>query len=133
MFGRSLFRWAILVFWAVVFSGGCGSEFKLAQVSGKVTVDGAPVPNLQVMFEPQDKGQPSSLGFTKPDGTYQLRCTSGEDGAVVGQHTVRVTTIEMDDPSAVPLTIPEKYNSSSTLMHEVKAGDNTIDLPLTRR
>jgi hypothetical protein len=113
--------------------GGCGSEFKLAQVSGTVTVDGAPAANLQVVFEPQDKGQPSSLGFTKADGTYQLRCSSGVDGAVLGQHTVRVTTVEIDDPAGPPLTIPAKYNSSSQLMHEVKAGENTIDLQISRR
>jgi len=133
MIRSTLSRWAILALGAVVFSGGCGSEFKLAQVSGKVTLDGAPVPNLQVLFEPQDKGQPSSLGFTKPDGTYQLRCTSGQDGAVVGQHIVRVTANEVDDPAGPPLTIPEKYNISSQLNYEVKAGDNTIDLQLSRR
>jgi hypothetical protein len=125
--------WVFLLAWAVALSGGCGSGFKLAQVSGKVTVDGAPVPNLQVVFEPQDTTQPSSLGFTKADGTYQLRCTSGEDGAVVGQHIVRVTTVEVDDPAGPPLTIPEKYNTGSQLNFEVKAGENTIDLPISRR
>jgi len=118
---------------AVALVGGCGSGPKLAQVTGKVTVDGAPVPRLQIMFEPQDKSQPSSVGFTQADGTYKLRCSSGEDGAAIGQHIVRVTTIEMDDPSAVPLTIPEKYNTGSQLNYEVKAGDNTIDLQLSRR
>ncbi|MCU0981482.1 MAG: hypothetical protein MUF25_20215, partial [Pirellulaceae bacterium] len=53
--------WVFVLACAVAFSGGCGSGFKLAQVSGKVTVDGAPAPNLQVVFEPQDRNQPSSL------------------------------------------------------------------------
>jgi len=105
----------------------------LAEVSGTVTVDGAPVPNLQVMFEPQDKSQPSSIGVTTADGKYQLNCSSGVPGAVVGQHTVRVTTAEMDDPAGAPLTIPAKYNTSSQLTEEVKAGTNTIDLKLSRR
>jgi hypothetical protein len=105
----------------------------LAEVSGTVTVDGAPVPSLQVLFEPKDKSQPSSLGFTTADGKYELKCASGVPGAVVGQHTVRVTTAEIDDPAGSPLTIPAKYNTSSQLTHEVKAGTNTIDLKLTRR
>ena len=96
-------------------------------------MDGAPAPNLQVLFEPQDKSQPSSIGVTQADGKYQLRCSSGVDGAVVGQHTVRVTTVEIDDPAGPPLTIPAKYNTSSQLTHEVKAGENTIDLPITRQ
>lgn len=125
--------WVILLTCAGALFGGCGSEFKLAQVSGTVTVDGAPAANLQVVFEPQDKGQPSSLGFTKADGTYQLRCSSGVDGAVLGQHTVRVTPNEVDDPAGPPLTIPAKYNTSSQLMHEVKAGENKIDLQILRR
>jgi len=133
MNATKLFGWAVLSTCAVAFFGGCGESFKLAQVIGTVTVDGAPVPNLQVLFEPQDKSQPSSLGFTKPDGTYQLKCSSGEDGAAVGQHTVRVTTVEVDDSAGAPLTIPAKYNTSSQLTHEVKAGTNTIDLKLTRR
>jgi hypothetical protein len=125
--------WAVVCGCAVAFFGGCGSEFKLGQVSGTVTVDGAPVPNLQVLFEPQDKKQPSSIGFTQADGKYKLRCASGVDGAVLGQHTVRVTTVETDDPAGPPLTIPAKYNTSSQLTQEVKAGENTIDLPITRR
>ena len=118
---------------ASVLLGGCGSGPKLADVSGTVTVDGAPVPGLQVLFEPQDKVSPGSIGFTQADGTYRLKCSSGQDGAVVGQHIVRVTTAEIDDPSGPALTIPAKYNTSSELTQEVKAGTNTIDLKLTRR
>ena len=125
--------WAVLSACVAAFSGGCGSGFKMAQVTGTVTVDGVPAPNLQVLFEPQDKSQPSSIGVTTPDGKYKLRCSSGVDGAVVGQHTVRVTTVEIDDPAGPPLTIPAKYNTSSQLSHEVKAGENTIDLPITRQ
>ena len=124
---------AVLCTLAVAFSGGCGESFNLAQVSGTVTVDGVPAANLQVLFEPQDKSQPSSIGFTKADGTYQLRCSSGVDGAVVGAHTVRVTPVETDDPEGAPLTIPAKYNTSSQLTEEVKAGPNTIDLKISRR
>jgi len=127
--------WAVLflLMCATAFSGGCGSGFKLAQVSGTVTVDGAPVPNLQVVFEPQDKTQPSSIGFTQADGKYELRCSSGEPGAVPGAHTVRVTTVETDDPAGPPLTIPAKYNTSSQLTNEVKPGANTINVEITRR
>lgn len=133
MSATRFYGWAVLCICAAIFSGGCGPEFKLGQVSGTVTVDGAPAPNLQVLFEPQDKNNPSSIGFTQADGKYQLRCSSGEDGAVLGQHIVRVTTIEIDDPAGPPLTIPAKYNSSSQLTHEVKAGTNEINLEITRR
>ena len=133
MSAQRFLSWAVLCTCTVAFLGGCGSGFKLAEVSGTVTVDGAPVPNLQVLFEPQDKSQPSSIGFTKADGKYQLRCSSGVDGAVVGQHTVRVEPVEVDDPAGPPLTIPAKYNTSSQLTYEVKPGPNTIDLKITRR
>lgn len=125
--------WTVLGICAVIVPGGCGESFDLAQVSGTVTVDGIPAGNLQVLFEPQDKSQPSSIGFTKADGTYLLRCSSGVDGAVVGPHTVRVEPVEVDDPAGPPLTIPAKYNTSSQLKEEVKPGTNTIDLKLTRR
>ena len=125
--------WAVVCTVSFFFSGGCGESFKLAEVSGTVTVDGVPAANLQVLFEPQDKNQPSSIGFTNADGKYQLRCSSGVDGAAVGRHTVRVEPVETDDPEGSPLAIPAKYNTSSQLTEEVKAGTNTIDLKLSRR
>lgn len=132
MIARKFVIWALCMC-AVGVSGGCGESFKLAEVSGTVTVDGVPAANLQVVFEPRDKSQPTSIGFTNADGKYQLRCSSGVDGAVVGSHTVRVEPVEIDDPAGSPLTIPVKYNTKSQLTEEVKAGANTIDLKLSRR
>lgn len=122
--------WAVLSMGAVGLCGGCGSEFNLGQVSGTVTLDGAPAGGLQILFEPQDMAKPSSMGFTQADGKYQLRCSSGDDGAVLGQHTVRVTPVERDEPAGPPIAIPAKYNSRSELVREVKAGSNTINLEL---
>jgi len=123
--------WTVSCIVAVVLFGGCGSEFKLAEVTGTVTMDGTPTGGLQILFEPLDKDQPSSIGFTQSDGKYELRCSSGEMGAVLGQHTVRVTPVERDDPEAASVVIPQKYNNASELQREVKSGQNTINLELT--
>ena len=73
-------------------------------------------------FEPQDRSQPSSIGVTQADGTYKLRCSSGEDGAAIGQHIVRVTAVETDDPAGPPLTIPEKYNTQFAIEFRGQGG-----------
>jgi hypothetical protein len=127
------FVWAVFCIGAAVSFGGCGSKFNLGEVTGIVTMDGTPTGGLQILFEPLDKDQPSSLGFTQSDGRYELRCSSGEMGAVLGQHIVRVTPVERDDPEPGSVVIPHKYNNRSELQREVKSGQNTINLELTSK
>src|SRR5262245_49500081 len=80
--------------------GGCGSsaEYELAPVSGVVTLDGKPVPYTQVVFIPQATGGstnpgPGSAAACDDQGHYQLKTVRGEDGAVVGTHSVRISSL----------------------------------------
>jgi hypothetical protein len=114
---------------------GCGSDAKFAPVSGKVTLDGAPLGNAHVAFQPMGKaGSDSpgagSYGVTDPDGKFTLR--SGENdqpGAIVGKHRVEIN-IKADSSDADPRTrasqpkivLPMKYNRQSELTFEVPAG-----------
>ena len=79
---------------------GCGkTEYELAPVSGQVTMKGKPLANIQVSFQPVSKRSdepnpgPGSYATTDADGRYTLRTIEPEaDGAVVGQHKVRLAT-----------------------------------------
>jgi hypothetical protein len=85
-----------------VLLGGCGkSAYQVAQVSGKVTLDGKGVPNLVVGFSPAQTDQtttpgPGSSATTNDDGQYELTLveisSAGQKkmGAVVGKHTVMI-------------------------------------------
>jgi len=129
---------------------GCGGGAPddrpdLGTVSGKVTLDGKPVPNVVVTFYPEN-GRPS-MGKTDESGLYTLQYTANVAGAKVGKHTVRITVpepaggeegAEASETSDEPMPpdwvkIPENYNTKSELTAEVAAGENTKDFELTSK
>src|SRR5262249_29795995 len=93
-----------LVFPVLTLAGlacGCGS-YKLAPVSGQVTLNGKPLPNAAVIFQPKRSATstpgPGSYGKTDEQGRYSLRIV-GQDrpGAVVGMHQVSISTQVSED------------------------------------
>lgn len=119
-------------------SMGCGNSGlpPVGTVHGTVTVDGQPIDGANVEFTP-DSGRPS-VGFTDASGNYSMQFTYDADGALVGKHTVRITTAraavisEGDEPSveARAELLPAKYHEASELTADVASGDNTIDFDL---
>jgi hypothetical protein len=121
---------------ACVGTAGCGGGGpELAPVEGTVTLDGTPLPNAWVVFQPQGTGSPSS-GITDEEGHYELLYAMGREGAMIGRHTVRVTTYAQGqadangEPTFTPERVPPRYNSQTELTCEVKSGSNTFDFPL---
>lgn len=118
---------------------GCGGGPDLPDmgtVTGTVTLDGKPLPGVQVGFEPEGvpEGRPS-MATTDEQGNYELSYNAETKGAIVGTHTVRVTTPQ-DAPDPMGTfkdPIPPKFNRASTLKKEVVAGENTINLELTSK
>lgn len=142
----------VTLFLICLLIAGCsGSDVRLGQVRGRVTMDGQPLPNVVVTFTPVAGGV-ASTGVTNAQGEYELVCSLGK-GALIGQHRVSVRSqapaagptreIRSDDPAyqyggeesqAVappPEKIPARYNVNTQLMFEVKPGSNTINLELT--
>lgn len=126
--------WFCLFFAAATFAG-CGESDDipdLGRVTGKVTLGGQPVAKATVQFLP--KGGRPSVGITDANGLYELGYVRNSKGAVLGLHTVRISTYQKADEDsgepAAPETIPAKYNLSSTLSHEVKAGKNEFNFDL---
>lgn len=148
---RWLGGFTALIF-VVIVATGCGpSGPALGTVKGNVTLDGKALPNVAVTFEPEAGGR-ASTGKTDASGNYSL-IFMDKDGAIVGKHKVRVTALgtpgevksmSSSDPeyekqalstgseAAKPpaVVIPEKYNTKSEMVHEVKSGENTINLEL---
>jgi hypothetical protein len=97
-------------------------------VSGRVTLDGQPLENADVSFQPDD-AKPPSAARTDKDGHYQLGYKRGVLGGIVGQHTVRITVsseVVQDPPN-----IPARYNTATELHQEVKPGPNEINFDLS--
>jgi hypothetical protein len=133
---------------ALVLLFGCsGQAYKVAPVSGKVTLDGKPLPKAAVHFIPmatkenQSPGK-TSFGETDADGRYRLVIDPATPGSVVGKSRVYITTFR-PDPSVndrdagrpmkmATEVIPEKYNTKTELTFEVPAaGTDQANFDLT--
>jgi hypothetical protein len=124
---------AILIPLLLVCLGcGKGDMPDLGQVEGTVTLDDAPLANAIVTFQPEH-ARPS-YGKTDSSGHYELVYTDGNNGAVLGTHTVTISTKADGDPDqgikSAPETVPSKYNTTTELTATVEAGDNTADFKL---
>ncbi len=112
---------------------GCGkSDLPLAQVEGTILLDGQPLANATVEFQPADgkaKGRPS-IGETGPDGKYKLRFSKEKWGAAVGRHKVMISTFSPEGDGKFRERVPAVYNSSTTLVREVEKNKNWLDFDL---
>ncbi|MBA2115176.1 carboxypeptidase-like regulatory domain-containing protein [Bremerella alba] len=115
---------------------GCSQDSgpALGQVDGVVTLDGKPLPDAMVSFYPAEGGR-SAHGTTDGTGKYQLRFTAFKEGAMVGQHTVKIEVgVQTGEVALTPAQkarkLPEIYNKNSELSAEVNRGSNTLDFAL---
>ncbi|WP_425619178.1 hypothetical protein NA78x_002915 [Anatilimnocola sp. NA78] len=106
---------------ALLLLAGCtgGAGPKTTEVSGKVTMDGAPLETGDVLFESLDQGvSPSSAPIV--NGEYKAKVQPGKK-------TVRITSSRPGAPDPVMGTGPpqqivaKEFNAKSTLSHTVEA------------
>jgi hypothetical protein len=126
---------------------GCGSGGKYAPVSGRVTLNGQPLANATVSFQPIAEGSleapaPGSTGQTNANGEFTLMSAGGRSGAWVGKHRVRITAVaqqattgdERPPRGGWPMAdkIPARYNQDSKEEFTVPAGGtDKADFALT--
>lgn len=109
--------------------GGAPAGPQLYAVKGKVTVEGEPLANATVTFQPESG--PIATGVTNASGEFTLK-TGTADGAVAGTHRVAVVATSgekiMENPSPDDLAalstenkptqpkslIPERYSKFET-------------------
>ena len=107
---------------------GCGpSGPDISSVTGTVTMDGKPLPNASVVFQPE-KGRPSGA-LTNENGEFELNFSGGRKGAQPGRYIVAIRTASdgsIDDDGqrtpGTPETVPAKYNAASELIYTVEEG-----------
>jgi hypothetical protein len=107
-------------------ASGCHSD--IVPVSGRVTLDGQPLPGAIVTFQPvrEPSAEPptatGSVAVTDDQGRYQLRLVDPErPGALVGDHTVTIATAaatsavaeSSDSESSDAERLPESWRDGS--------------------
>ena len=112
---------------------GCGGN-KVVPVSGKVTLNGKPLANATVTFQPATKDKreagPASAGLTNDQGEYTLKLAGkNTSGAVVGEHKVSISALQGPAPSSADDNpkprvdlVPERYNTQTELKFQVPPG-----------
>ena len=137
--------WSHLLFLTCLASViGCHPpRYKLAPVSGTVTLAGEPLAGGVVSFQPiatagSDVG-PGSTGRLDDEGRFVLLGPDGAHGAVVGEHWVRIYSHSpespaVDDVDASETTqerVPVHYNYRTTLrFHVPPSGTQSADFQL---
>jgi len=125
---------------------GCGSDGKVAPVSGVVTLNGKPTADIAVTFQPivpqgKNVAGPSAFGVTGSDGRYTLKLYGTDKrGATVGKNQVRITGhVEFTDMSEEALNkakpkvnIPTRYWNDPKMEFDVPpSGTNSANFELT--
>ncbi len=130
----------VLALGALSSCPGCGGDkANMAEVKGKVTLDGQPLTIGAVNFIPEvskaatGPAAPMSAGAISPQGEFTLMGANGQKGAAVGFHKITVhpplvggssPTGEKPAAAAPTVKIPPKYSNILTtdLTQEIKKG-----------
>ena len=113
---------------------GCGNS-DLGSVNGTVRLGGQPLENALVTFTPVAGGRPAA-GKTDSSGYYELVFSRDDEGALIGEHTVSISTMgekvaaDGESSELIPEKVPAKYNVNTELKKTVEGGSNTIDFDL---
>jgi hypothetical protein len=124
---------------------GCGGDGKLAPVSGTVKINGKPVADVEVMFQPVAESATNApgaaaVGVTGPDGRYAAKLIGQETtGATVGRNQVmfsgRANPADFSEDGRKrgkpAVSIPARYSLDSAIYFEVPpSGTTTADFDL---
>jgi hypothetical protein len=119
-----------------VLLAGCGGpDYKLVPVSGKVTLNGKPVPEAHVSFEPRAVG-PGCYARTDAEGRFTMQSVlDDKPGAVPGTHVVRITTARSGNPNddaaeMVGEVAPQRFLDGSESFDVPAGGTDQADFEL---
>src|SRR5262245_55694103 len=130
---------------------GCGKNYQLAPVLGRVTMDNRPLVGAEVSFCPANgsKDTPYAIGTTDDQGNYKLEVYVGgnaANGAVVGENRVTISLSQVGGSKKIAAKdmgkamasgyeqVPAKYNRDSTLTFTVPpAGTTEANFQLSSR
>lgn len=123
---------------------GCSGEPAYHPVSGRLTLDGAPVAQAAVMFHPRASG-PVGSAVTDAEGKFSVRAAN-RDGLPPGDYTITVTKqrtvgVEVGEDGLekapgsdvrIEWVVPEKYSTldSSGLTASVPVATAVYELKL---
>lgn len=125
---------------------GCGEALpegpKTYPVTGKLTVGGKPLADINVQLIPLDPSGLGAAGKTDAEGAFKIVATSGKDGAAAGKYKVvlqktgavdsaQYATPGAGGPPKVELPFPAEYSTATTSTKEIEVTDKPVTLDLS--
>ncbi|MCG6157683.1 hypothetical protein [Rubinisphaera margarita] len=117
--------------------GGSDDGIQTLPVAGTVTLNGQPLAEAIIQFQPQNGEGRSSAGRTDETGRFELLFDSDREGALPGEHRVMITAVRelpgKQDEEGNTLTeqiLPAQYNARSTLTAQVSENTEHYDFAL---
>lgn len=113
---------------------GCGTSH--VPLSGRVTLDDAPLAEALVAFVPETPGLLPLVARTDAEGRYVLHERPEKPGVAPGKYQVRISTYSEGIPDAdppeptIPERVPARYNRDTILIVTVEAGRAAADFDL---
>lgn len=127
----SMLATSVAIATMAVGCGGGGPPSGRLPISGAVTLDGQPLDQGAIQFEPTDKASKLNAGGVIANGKYRI---GGELGLPPGKYKVSITSVAkdtrsaqeiMDKPGEAPAErIAAKFNTESAEVVEVVGGKN---------
>ena len=120
---------------------GCGGKaYRSAPVAGVVTLNGKPLAEATVIFQPAASGNPGppSTATTDEEGRFTLTFSDQKPGAVVGKHKVVVSTRQFHakdensdrEEEVVKEQVPDAYRESPFEFEVPASGTNDAEIKL---
>jgi hypothetical protein len=117
------------VFFTVFMIAGCGDGRPTrVPVAGIVLINGEPLQSGNIKFVPKN-GRPSA-GKINEDGSFNLTCYDGNDGALLGKHRVQVSSNRIISDSKIEWFAPQKYADFRTSGIEVEVAEAVDNLKI---
>jgi hypothetical protein len=119
---------------ALFIALGCGPADGLVDIGGTVKLDGKPIDNGSISFEPVD-GKSPTAGATIASGAYKVRVSSGKMKVKISAAKVVGKRKAYDTPDSpqVDVTedaVPPKYNIATELTSDISKPTNNLDFDL---
>ena len=136
---------ACLVLIAVLAATGCGSKYKVVPVSGTITLNGKPLPDVTILTQPVSQTAennapgPGSYGKTDAEGRFTLELQNEPTpGAVPGKCIITVVEkAHSADPTSDVVTredrrtrIPPEYRENSVTYDIPEDGTDAMNIDI---
>jgi hypothetical protein len=119
----------LLCLWfLIVIVFGCGNKPKLVPVKGTITIDGKALTKGTIsVFQGSARNAMASI---KKDGTFVFTTYAKDDGCMIGEHAIAISSDEAVNERTTRFFVPHRYADINTSGEKIKIDGPTEKLEI---